>query len=333
LGRFFVWKVLNGLILIVDLLYFGYDSLLLFSIVKTEYARLVTTAAWLATGVASLLLIVKIAAWWVTGSVSLLAALIDSLLDIGASGVNLMVIKYALQPADKEHTFGHGKAESLAALAQAMFISGSALFLLLHGVERLFHPQDMAQPQIGIYVTLFATFVTFGLVRFQKYVVSKTGSQAIAADSLHYQTDLYMNVAIMVAIGLSWYGFGQADAVFAIGIGFYILYSAFQMLKEAIQSLLDRQLPQEELDEIIAISCEVDGVYGIHQLRTRMSGPVRFIQLHLELDDELPLREAHRIADEVEDKIMQRFEHSDVLIHQDPKSVVPTKEREQLQPW
>jgi ferrous-iron efflux pump FieF len=137
----------------------------------------------------------------------------------------------------------------------------------------------------------------------------------------------------MVAIGLSWYGFGQADAVFAIGIGFYILYSAFQMLKEAIQSLLDRQLPQEELDEIMAISCEVDGVYGIHQLRTRMSGPMRFIQLHLELDDELPLREAHRIADEVEEKIMQRFENSDVLIHQDPKSVVHTKEREQLHSW
>ncbi len=300
---------------------------------KTEYARLVTTAAWLATGVATMLLIVKVAAWWVTGSVSLLAALIDSLLDLGASGVNLLVIKYALQPADKEHTFGHGKAESLAALAQSMFISGSALFLVLHGFERLFHPQPLAEPQVGIYVTLFATVATFALVRFQRYVVDKTGSQAIAADSLHYQTDLYMNVAIMIALGLTWYGLGQADALFAIGIGFFILYSAFQMLKEAIETLLDRQLPDEELEEIRQLCCSVEGVYGIHQLRTRMSGPVRFIQLHLELDDDLPLREAHRIADEAEAVVMERFEHADVLIHQDPKSVVPTKEREQLQGW
>ncbi|WP_217512732.1 CDF family cation-efflux transporter FieF [Vibrio metschnikovii] len=301
---------------------------------KQEYARLVTLAAWTATIVASGLLIVKIAAWWVTGSVSLLASVVDSLLDIAASVVNLIVIRYALQPADREHTFGHGKAESLAALAQAMFISGSACFLLLNGVERFFRPHELQSPEYGIYVSVFALLVTFALVSFQRYVVKKTNSQAIAADSLHYQTDLYMNAAIILALGLSWLGFKQADAIFAIGIGFYILYSAIGMAYQAVQTLLDRKLPDDELAQIRAACLSVNGVLGVHQLRTRMAGPVRFIQLHLELDDHIPLIEAHRISDQVEDKLRHLFPGADVIIHQDPYSVVFNVERKQkLSTW
>ncbi|WP_274878466.1 CDF family cation-efflux transporter FieF [Vibrio harveyi] len=301
---------------------------------KQQYARLVTMAAWTATIVATLLLIVKVITWWVTGSVSLLASLIDSMLDIAASVVNLIVVRYSLQPADREHTFGHGKAESLAALAQAMFISGSAVFLILNGVERFFRPHELNAPELGVYVSLFAMVVTFGLVMFQKHVVRVTGSQAIAADSLHYQTDLYMNGAIMVALGLSYFGVTQADAVFAVGIGIFILYSAFKMVSEAIQTLLDRKLPDEELEQIRQECLKVEGVLGVHQLRTRMSGPTRFIQLHLELDDNLRLIEAHHIADKVEENLLELFPEADVLIHQDPLSVVFGPERDQkAQDW
>ncbi|MGL6261272.1 CDF family cation-efflux transporter FieF [Vibrio sp. WXL210] len=296
---------------------------------KQEYARLVTLAAYAATLVATFLLIVKVIVWWLTGSVSLLASLIDSLLDIAASLVNLLVVRYALQPADREHTFGHGKAESLAALAQAMFISGSACFLILNGVDRFFRPHELNSPELGVYVSLFAMLVTLALVRFQKYVVGKTGSQAIAADSLHYQTDLYMNAAIMLALGLSWFGFTQADAIFAIGIGVFILVSAFKMVREATQTLLDRKLPDSEIEQIHAECRKEPGVLGIHQVRTRMSGPTRFIQLHLELEDTMPLIEAHQISDRVEERILTLFPESDVIIHQDPFSVVVTTEREQ----
>lgn len=287
-----------------------------------EYGRLVSLAAWAATIVASFLLIVKIAAWWLTGSVSVLASLVDSMLDIAASVVNLVVVRYSLQPADREHTFGHGKAESLAALAQAMFISGSACFLMLNGIERFFRPQELHSPELGVGVSILAIIATGGLVLFQKHVVRKTGSQAIAADSLHYQTDLYMNAAIMMALGLSWVGIGQADAVFAMGIGVYILYSAFQMAKEATHVLLDRKLPDEEISEIRQICLSVDKVLGLHDLRTRLSGPTRFIQLHLELDDTMPLIEAHGISDKVEDLLLERFPNADVLVHHDPYSVI-----------
>ncbi|HCH01242.1 MAG TPA: CDF family cation-efflux pump FieF [Vibrio sp.] len=294
------------------------------------YSKLVNSAAWAAMVIATILLLVKLVAWWQTNSVSLLASLVDSLLDMAASLTNLLVVRYATQPADDEHQFGHGKAESLAALAQAMFISGSACFLLLNGVDRFFRPQELVSPELGVWVSGFAILLTSGLVLFQKHVVRKTGSQAIAADSLHYQTDLFMNVAIMIALVLSWYGLKQADAVFAVGIGLFILYSAYQMAQEAVQSLLDRQLPEEEVQAIHLACVSVEGVLGAHDLRTRMSGPVRFIQVHIELDDHLPLLDAHRISDEVEDKLNDLFPNSDVLIHQDPISVVPAAKYQPL---
>ncbi|WP_028025859.1 CDF family cation-efflux transporter FieF [Enterovibrio calviensis] len=294
-----------------------------------KYARLVQMAAWAATITASFLLLMKLGTWWYTGSVSLLASLVDSLIDLLASVTNLVVVRYALQPADEEHRFGHGKAESLAALAQAAFIVGSACFLLLNGVERLFKPTELFHPEAGVVMSGIATVITGGLVLFQKWVVRQTGSQAISADSLHYQSDLYMNIAIIVALGLAWYGFPMADAIFAIGIGIFILISAFKMANEAVQSLLDHQLPVEDQEKIMLLASTVSGVEGVHDLRTRQAGATRFIQLHLELDDDLRLVDAHVIADEVEDRLEIAFPGADILIHQDPISVVGKIPREQ----
>ncbi|WP_084977779.1 CDF family cation-efflux transporter FieF [Plesiomonas shigelloides] len=288
-----------------------------------EYGHWVKLAALCSTSVATLLLLVKIVAWWKTGAVSLLASVVDSLLDIAASLTNLLVIRYSLQPADEEHRFGHGKAESLAALAQSMFISGSAFFLLLQGGERLINPQPMTDPGLGMGVTVFALLVTLALLAFQRQVVRRTGSQAIKADMLHYQSDLLMNGAILLAIGLSWWGIGMADALFAVGIGCYILISAVVMGYHAVQSLLDQALPEEERAQILERVRSAPGVRGVHQLRTRRAGPTRFIQLHLELDDNLPLVDAHRIADGVEHDLMALFPGADVIIHQDPVSAVP----------
>ncbi len=288
-----------------------------------SYGRLVSRAAVAATILASVLLLIKIVAWWHTGSVSILAALVDSLVDIAASLTNLLVVRYSLQPADDEHTFGHGKAESLAALAQSMFISGSALFLFLTGIQHLARPEPLNAPGIGVVVTVIALLSTVILVTFQRWVVRKTQSQAVRADMLHYQSDVMMNGAILIALGLAWYGWHRADALFALGIGVYILYSALRMGYEAVQSLLDRALPDIERQEIFEIVTRWPGVSGAHDLRTRQSGPTRFIQIHLEMDDNLPLVQAHLVAEQVEQAILQRFPGSDVIIHQDPCSVVP----------
>ncbi|WP_409309316.1 CDF family cation-efflux transporter FieF [Pectobacterium sp. B1J-3] len=297
---------------------------------NSHYARLVTLAAFSATTVAVLLFVMKIFAWWHTGSVSLLASLVDSLVDIAASLVNLLVVRYSLQPADPEHTFGHGKAESLAALAQSMFISGSALFLILTGLQHTLTPQTLRAPEVGMWVTVIALLSTLLLVSFQRWVVKRTHSQAVRADMLHYQSDLLMNGAILVALALSWKGITRADALFALGIGAYILYSALRMGYEAVQSLLDRALPDEERRLIVEIIANWPGIRGAHDLRTRRSGPTRFIQLHLEMDDAFPLVQAHQIADDIEQALLKQFPGSDIIIHQDPVSAVPASQKGQL---
>lgn len=287
------------------------------------YARLVTRAAIAATVLASLLFIIKIFTWWYTDSVSLLAALVDSLVDIAASLTNLLVVRYSLQPADDEHRFGHGKAESLAALAQSMFICGSALFLFLTSIQRLAQPTVMHAPLVGILVTLLALLSTLALVTFQRWVVRKTASQAVQADMLHYQSDILMNGAILLALLFSWYGWLHADALFAFAIGVYILYSALRMGYGAVQSLLDHTLPQADRQVISQLVKTAAGIRGAHNLRTRQAGATRFIQLHLEMDDQLPLVQAHEYARQIADAILQRFPSADVIIHQDPSSVVP----------
>ncbi|CAH0534577.1 Ferrous-iron efflux pump FieF [Vibrio stylophorae] len=295
---------------------------------SSRYQQLVQWAALAATIVASLLLTSKLVVWWYTESVSMLASLVDSALDLLASLTNMLVVRYALQPADEEHRFGHGKAESLAALAQAAFISGSACFLVLNGVERFFRPQDIQSPELGVGISFVAILVTLALLSFQRYVVRQTQSQAIAADALHYQSDLLMNGAILVALALSWWGWWWADPVFAVLIGVYILVSAGKMAQQAVQSLLDRQLPEDECKLIYQRALAVPQVCGAHQLRTRQAGEIRFIQLHIELDDELSLIDAHTVADQVEDAILEQFPAADVLIHLDPLSVLHN-EREQ----
>ena len=298
---------------------------------KQRYQRLVTLATWVATCVAVTLLVIKSAAFLYTGAVSILASLIDSLMDIAMSLVNLLAVRYALQPPDKEHSFGHGKAEHLAGLAQAAFITGSALMLMFGGVSELLHPKAIEHSTVGITVMVISTVITFALVMFQRYVIAKTNNAVIKADSMHYAMDIYMNIAVLVALLLSFYGWYWADGLFAVLIALYICYGAFGIGKESVQNLLDRQLPQAFQLQVVNSALAVEGVLGAHDIRTRQSGHTKFIQLHLELDDKLSLYEAHRIADEVEAAFMAEWPEADVLIHQDPQSVVPQEKKLDLE--
>lgn len=288
-----------------------------------HYYRWVTFAGIASSTTAGLLIIGKLTAWLMTGSSSLLASLTDSMMDISASLISLMAVRYALIPADDNHQFGHGKAESLASLGQAAFITGSAVVLLMHGLDALVDPKPLQHIGVGIWISIASLALTLVLVSFQSYVIKLTGSQAVKADSLHYRSDLLLNAAVLLALVLSSQGFANADAIFAILLGGYILWSALQIGYDAIQTLLDRQLPDEECHQISDICCAVDGVRGIHDLKTRISGPMRFIQLHLELDDDLPLVKAHELADLVETQLKVQFPISDILIHMDPISVLP----------
>jgi ferrous-iron efflux pump FieF len=289
---------------------------------RAQAGRLMRLATYASVGTATVLIGVKLVAWWYTDSISLLSTLIDSVLDVLASLVSLVAVRHALSPADREHRFGHGKAEPLAALAQAAFISGSALFLIFEAGRRLFNVEPVAHAQLGIWVMVFAVAATFVLTRFQAYVVRKTGSLAIEADSLHYLGDLLVNISVIVALLLvSELGWLWADAVFGLGIAAYILVNAWRISRSAYQMLMDRELPDDERQRIKDIALAHDSVMSLHDLRTRASGPDTFIQIHLELDGAMSLYRSHEVADEVEAKIREAFPGAEVLIHQDPYGI------------
>ena len=287
-----------------------------------SYSRWVTLAGLASTATAGILILAKLVAWLMTGSSSLLASLTDSLMDISASLINLFALLYSLTPADHDHSFGHGKAESLASLAQAAFITGSALVLVMNGISRLINPEPLKNLDIGLWVTVGSLALTLVLVAFQSLVVQKTQSQAIRADRLHYQSDVLFNIGVLLALGCSWYGWLWADGLFAILLGLFILKGALEIGYEAVQTLLDRQLPDGERAQIVELVKSVPGVHGIHDLRTRQAGPLRFIQLHMELDDTLPLMRAHDLADQAETLILDKYPGADVIIHMDPISMV-----------
>jgi ferrous-iron efflux pump FieF len=286
-------------------------------------ARLMRWATYASVTTAMVLMAGKLAAALLTGSVSVLASLVDSMMDAAASIINLLAVHYSLQPPDRDHRFGHGKAEPLAGLVQAAFIAGSALFLILHAVDRLLHPQPIKEVLIGVGVLGFAIVATGALLTFQHYVIRRTQSTAIRADALHYATDLLTNAATILALGLAVLGWPSMDPLFAIGIALYILYSAGKIGHESIQLLMDRELPPEVHVRIKNLAFAHPRVRGVHDVRTRSSGQTYFIQLHLMLDDYLPLVEAHQVSDEVEMAIKAAFPNADVLIHEDPTSEPP----------
>jgi len=282
----------------------------------------------LLTGAASVLvaltlITIKGGVWWFSGSVSLLASLIDSVMDSLASLVNFFAIRYSLQPADEEHRFGHGKAEALAGLGQAVLIAISALLLGREAVLKLLDPQPVTQLEWAIGVMLVSIALTFMLLLLQRYTIRRTGSTAIEADSLHYLSDLAVNIGIIVALVASLYGYLWVDGTVALLIAVYIFYAAWGIGGESVQLLLDREIAGNVREEVSAIVASHPQALGFHQLRTRQSGRTQFIQLHIDMDETLSLRDAHDLAERIEMDIRARFPMADVIIHEDPVKASP----------
>ena len=291
---------------------------------QEETAKLLRLATYASTSVAIVLIAAKLFAWAASDSVSLLATLIDSMLDAVASIINLVAVRHALTPADKEHRFGHGKAEALAGLSQSLFIAGSAGYLLIEAWQRVIQPSAVESVELGIFVMAVSIVATMLLLAFQRYVIKKTNSTAIRADALHYRTDLMVNGSVIVALLLANAGWPGFDGLFAGAIAIYILFSARDIIVTSYDHLMDRELPDEDRQKIKALVMQHPKARGLHDLRSRHSGTMTFIQLHLELDDDLSLMAAHKISDEVELSILNAFPGSEILIHIDPKSVVKT---------
>jgi ferrous-iron efflux pump FieF len=280
--------------------------------------RLIVWATRASVAVALFLLLLKLYGWMLTGSVGLLATLVDSLIDLFASLINLFAVRWAFTPPDSEHRFGHGKAEALAGLGQAAFILSSSIFLLLTSVERLLSPKIVEEVATGTAIILISLLATLALIAFQRYVIRRTGSVAVKADRLHYVSDVLCYLGIGIALPLAGYGYFFADPLIGLAIGIFIASSAFRIGYDAVQLLMDRELPEQERQQVLDIARAGEGVLEVHGLRTRQSGQMRFIQLHLVFDGRRSLLETHTLSDRVEERLRQAFQNADILIHQDP---------------
>lgn len=281
--------------------------------------NLIRSASYASVIVAVVLIVFKLFGWWVTNSVSLQASLIDSLLDAFASLVNMFAIYHALKPADAEHRFGHGKAESLAALGQSFCIGGSSIWLFYEAIGRFFTQEPIESTGVGLIVMVLAIVITLALVTFQQYVVKQTKSAAIAADMLHYRSDLLINMAVIVSLlSATYFQFYFIDEIFGLLIGIYILWSAWTIVLHAFNVLMDRELHDDERDKIQAIIHSHPEVVKISDLRTRTSGLHQFFQLNLYMKPDLSFVRASQVADEVEQEVIKAYPKCQVMIRMRP---------------
>jgi len=276
-------------------------------------------ASYASVVVAVSLIAMKVWAWYATDSVALLSSLADSVLDLVASVITLFAVKVAVSPADREHRFGHGKSEGIAGLAQALIVTGSAAYVSVEAMTRLLLPTPVVQPAVGLGVMFVSLVLTASLVSFQLFVVRQTGSLAISADAVHYKADILTNIAVLVAIFSSaQWQLHVLDPLLGVVVVVLILLSVRVIAMNAIDVLLDRELPDDDRQRISEIAFAHPQVKGIHDLRTRSSGAAQFIQFHLELDSALTLIQAHEICDTVESNVRSGFPAAEVLIHADP---------------
>jgi len=294
--------------------------------------RLLRQASAVSLLTALLLTVVKFFTWLATGSASLFASMADSALDVISSGANFAALRIALRPADTDHRFGHGKAESLAGLGQALFIGASAVGTGAYAVTRLIEPQEIALAGVGLAVMVFSIAVTGLLIWYQRRVIRRTGSLVIQADSLHYLSDWLANVGVIVAIVLAELGWLRADGAIALGISLMIAWSAWSVAREAAQVLMDRELPASEREQILELARAAEGVTGVHGLRTRRSGARRIVQLHLELPGATDLSAAHAAGDRLRQRIEEKFSPVDVTVHLDPAGPDNPSEEEIVDP-
>jgi ferrous-iron efflux pump FieF len=298
--------------------------------VAASNSRHATRAAVASVTLALLLLAAKSWAAWQTDSTAMLASLADTALDVIASLTTLAGIRIAAIPADHDHRFGHGKAEALVALAQVVLIVLSAAAVAWHAADQLRTGDQTQALDLGIAVSLLAMAATFALLWYQRGVIARTGSVAIKTDNVHYKSDLMLNAAVIAALVLDQVlDVRGADALFGIAIALWLLLSAWRASAEAVNQLMDKEWPEHELREFLAAACAYPELQGLHDLRTRKSGTLRFVQFHVWVPAQWTVREAHDRLDPIEEQLQQRFPGTEILMHVDPEGQV---DRETLLP-
>ena len=294
-----------------------------------ESARLTALATTVSVLVAIALTAIKAVAWRMSGSTSLLASTADSALDFVAALGAFWAVRYAVAPPDAEHRFGHGKAEAFASLLQAGLVIASAALIGREAVQHVLHPSPVQSERAGIAVMVVSIAATAGLISLQGWVVSRTRSVAVAGDRAHYAADLVSNLAALIGLALARLtGDPRWDAAAGLVVAVWLAWGAVGVFRTASREIMDRELADDEREHILALATSDVRVLGVHQVRTRASGPFLHVQMHMDLDAEQSLVEAHAVIAAAERRILSAFPSADVMIHPDPYGHAEVHERE-----
>ena len=292
---------------------------------RRRFIPLAIRAALASVAVAAFLLALKAFAAWQTDSIAMLGSVADTGLDLLASLVTLYGVRLAATPADQDHRFGHGKAEALAALFQVALITASAGAIAWRAIAALGRDQPTANADFGIGVSVVAILATLVLLRYQRSIIRQTGSVAIMADNIHYQSDVLLNASVIVALVLDQFlGWHGADPILGIAIALWLAWGAFQASSNAIDQLMDKEWPDAQRAAFLDVAARQPGLKGIHDFRTRRSGSHDFAQFHMEVSPSLTVANAHDIVESVERNLRTAFPKVEVLIHLDPEGHVDT---------
>lgn len=292
------------------------------SAASPEIRKATQRVAMLSVATAAILIVVKAIAWQASGSVAILASLSDSALDLVASLITVYAERYAAEPPDAEHRFGHGKAEAFSSLMQGGLVFASGALVGREAINAWLHPQPVEHGLAGVAVMAISIVLTLALITAQTRVVKASGSIAISGDRAHYAADLASNAVALVGVGAAaWLGLPRVDAAAGLIVALWLIWGAVGVFREASHQLMDHELPDADRTKIVALVTADPNVLGVHQLRTRASGPYIHIQMHADLAGDISLAEAHAIIVAAENRVLAAFPAADLIIHGDPRGL------------
>ncbi|AAK25603.1 cation diffusion facilitator family transporter [Caulobacter vibrioides] len=292
------------------------------SAASPEIRKATQRVAMLSVATAAILIVVKAIAWQASGSVAILASLSDSALDLVASLITVYAVRYAAEPPDAEHRFGHGKAEAFSSLMQGGLVFASGALVGREAINAWLHPQPVEHGLAGVAVMAISIVLTLALITAQTRVVKASGSIAISGDRAHYAADLASNAVALVGVGAAaWLGLPRVDAAAGLIVALWLIWGAVGVFREASHQLMDHELPDADRTKIVALVTADPNVLGVHQLRTRASGPYIHIQMHADLAGDISLAEAHAIIVAAENRVLAAFPAADLIIHGDPRGL------------
>lgn len=270
--------------------------------------------------VAFVLTILKLLVGLIANSLAIISSAIDSLLDLVSSCINYFLIKKADEPADKSHPYGHGKIENVAGLFQVVLIAITGGSIIYEGIKRFGSDEHISTLTLGIFTMIFSSVVSFILSSRLGKAAAETESIALAAYSINFKADGYINLGVIISLILCMFTKNIIfDSVMSIFIGTAIIWSAVKLSFRSFEDLTDKELPPEILSEIESIiQGHSKNFLGYHNLRTRRAGSQKLIDLHLVACRNLHLDEIHNIADTIEKEIERKIHYSNVTIHAEP---------------